>query len=170
MRYVITAVIATLILGTPSPMLGLESDRDQPIKIQADTAMVDEAEGTSIYRGDVIIVQGTLQVTADEVEIYTAESAVIQIIAKAERNSSKLAHYEQQTNEEKDMVTAEARKITYLVQEERLHLSGKARLKQDGDEFSGELLYYDVGRGIVNLNSGDGSERINMTINPKKEK
>ncbi|MBT4161359.1 MAG: lipopolysaccharide transport periplasmic protein LptA [Gammaproteobacteria bacterium] len=166
----INATILSLVLASSLPTLALESDSDQPIKIQADAAMVDEGQGTSIYRGNVIIVQGTLQVTADEVEIYTADSEVIQIIAKAESNSNKLAHYEQQTNEEKDMVTAEAKKITYLVQEKRLHLSGKARLLQERDEFVGELLYYDLGRGIVNLNSGGGSERINMTINPKKDK
>ena len=59
----------------------LESDRSQPIRIQADAAMVDEKKGASIYQGDVIITQGTLEVTADEVEIYTADNEVIQIIA-----------------------------------------------------------------------------------------
>jgi len=158
-----------LLLVVPLTALAIESDRDQPIRIQADAAMVDEGEGTSVYRGNVIITQGTLQVTADEVEIYTDESEVIQVIAKSDLDSGRLAHYEQQTNEERDMVTAEARKITYLVQEERLHLSGKARLQQAGDEFTGELLYYDLKSRIVNLNSSGGSDRINMTINPKKK-
>jgi len=67
-----------------------------------------------------------------------------------------------------DMVVADARKITYLVQEERLHLSGDARLQQVQDVFTGQLLYYDLGRGIVNLNSSGGSDRVNMTITPKK--
>ena len=66
------------------------------------------------------------------------------------------------------MVSAEARKITYLVQEERLHLAGSAKLRQVGDIFTGELLFYDLGRGIVNLKSGGSNSRINMTITPKK--
>lgn len=147
---------------------GLDSDRYQPIRIQADAAMVDESRGTSIYRGNVIIHQGTLQVTADEVEIYTADNQVIQIIAKAAKDPGELAHYEQQTNDANDMVSAEARKITYLVQEERLHLAGKAKLQQVGDIFTGELLYYDLGRGIVNLDSGGSKGRVNMTISPKQ--
>ena len=58
----------------------LDSDRYQPIRIQANNAMVHETEGTSSYWGNVIIQQGTLQVTADEVEIYTGEkNEVIQI-------------------------------------------------------------------------------------------
>ena len=147
---------------------GLDSDRYQPIRIQADAAMVDERRGTSIYRGNVIIHQGTLQVTADEVEIYTADNQVIQIIAKAAKDPGELAQYEQQTNDANDMVSAEARKITYLVQEERLHLAGNAKLQQVGDIFTGELLYYDLGRGIVNLDSGGSKGRVNMTISPKQ--
>lgn len=156
------------ILSCPVLSPALESDSSQPIRIQADAAMVDKLEGTSFYRGNVVINQGTLKVAADEVEIHTLDSEVIQIIATAADEPGKLARYEQQINAEKDMVSAQARKITYLVQEERLHLSGTARLEQAGDEFTGDLLYYDLGRGIVNLNSDGGADRINMTITPKK--
>jgi len=152
----------------PTFLYALETDREQPIRIQADAAIVDETKGSSVYKGNVIITQGTLQVTADEVEIFTADSEVIQIIAKTNKGSEVLAHYQQQTNEAMDMVVANARKITYLVQEERLHLAGDARLQQVQDVFTGQLLYYDLGRGIVNLSSGGGSDRVNMTINPKK--
>ena len=151
----------------PTFSSALESDREQPIRIQADAAIVDETSGSSVYKGNVIITQGTLEVTANEVEIFTADSEVIQIIAKTEKGSEVLAHYQQQINEAMDMVVADAKKITYLVQEERLHLSGDARLQQVQDVFTGQLLYYDLGRGIVNLNSSGGSDRVNMTIIPK---
>ncbi|MBT5701377.1 MAG: lipopolysaccharide transport periplasmic protein LptA [Gammaproteobacteria bacterium] len=146
----------------------LETDRDQPIRIQADAAVVDETDGSSVYRGNVVITQGTLKVTADEVEVFTADSEVIQIIALTDNDSEGLAHYQQQSNENMDMVVADARKITYLVQEERLHLAGDARLQQAQDVFTGQLLYYDLGRGIVNLKSSGGSDKVNVTINPKK--
>lgn len=152
----------------PTFLSALESDQEQPIRIQADAAIVDETSGSSVYKGNVIITQGTLEVTANEVEIFTADSEVIQIIAKTEKGSEVLAHYQQQINEAMDMVVADAQKITYLVQEERLHLSGDARLQQVQDVFTGQLLYYDLGRGIVNLNSSGGSDRVNMTITPKK--
>ena len=150
----------------PTFSYALETDREQPIRIQADAAIVDEKKGSSVYKGNVIITQGTLEVTADEVEIFTADREVIQIIAKTNKGSEVLAHYQQQTNEAMDMVVADAKKITYLVQEERLHLAGDARLQQIDDVFTGQLLYYDLGRGIVNLNSSGGSDRVNMTINP----
>jgi len=149
--------------------LAIDSDSEQPIQIQADAAIVDETKGNSTYRGNVIITQGTLRVTADEVEIFTADSDVIQIIAKSDKNTKDLAKYSQQTNAMKEMVEAEAKKITYLVQEKRLHLAGAARLQQVQDVFSGELLYYDMGQGIVSLNSTGATDRVNMTITPKKK-
>ena len=146
----------------------LESDREQPIKIQADAAIVDETNGSSVYKGNVIISQGTLKVTANEVEIFTAAGEVIQIIATTDKDSAMLAHYQQQINEAMEMVVADAQKIIYLIQEERLHLSGDARLQKVQDLFTGQLLSYDLERGIVNLNSLGGSDRVNMTITPKE--
>lgn len=160
--------LATLVILLPAAgVSALEGDSNQPISIQADAAMVDEKQGASIYRGNVIITQGTLQVTADEVELLTADGEVFQITALTDNESDSLAHYQQQVNTNGDLVLANARKITYLVQEERLHLAGKARLQQVNDLFTGELLYYDLARGIVNLNSGGSSDRVNLTITPK---
>ena len=151
----------------PPTLFALDGDQKLPIKVQADAAIVDETNGTSIYKGAVIINQGTLELKADEVEILTAEGAVLQIIAKANTESETRAHYQQQINDSKDLVIADAKKIIYFVQEKRLHLSGNARLKQATDLYSGELLYYDLALGIVNLKSGGGLDRVNMTISPR---
>ena len=152
----------------PTFSSALESDREQPIRIQADAAIVDEKNGSSVYKGNVIITQGTLEVTANEVEVFTAAGEVIQIIAKTDKDSEVLAHYQQQINEAMEMVVATAKKITYLIQEDRLHLSGDARLQKVQDVFAGQLLSYDLKHGIVNLNSLGGSDRVKMTIAPKK--
>jgi lipopolysaccharide export system protein LptA len=158
----------SLLMLSPTLSSALESDREKPIKIQADAALVDESNGSSVYKGNVIITQGTLKVTANEVEIFTAANAIIQIIAKNDKDSEALAHYQQQINEAMEMVVADAKKITYLIQEERLHLSGDARLQKVEDVFTGQLLSYDIKGGIVNLNSLGGSDRVNMTISPKE--
>ena len=151
----------------PTLLFALDSDQNLPIKVQADAAIVDETKGSSIYTGAVIIQQGTLELKADEVKVLTAEGAVIQIIAKANSQSDARAHYQQQINDSMDLVIADAKKIIYFVQEKRLHLSGNASLKQGTDMYRGELLYYDLGLGIVNLKSGGGVDRVNMTISPR---
>lgn len=165
-----TSSILLLLLGMLilSVKVGaLTSDGEQPLHIQADAAVMDDAKGSSVYRGNVTIEQGTLQIKADEVEIITSDSEVIQIIASADADSKNLAHFEQLPDDSKDRIYADARKITYLVQEERLHLSGKATLRQTKDILTGELVYYDISQGIMSLKSDGQQGRIDVTINPK---
>ncbi len=165
------ALIVLLCLAFPgNNLIALESDSQQPINIQADSAIFDDTKGLSVYRGNVNIDQGSMHIIADEVEITMSKNEVIQIIASTDSGSDKLAQYEQLPDDSEEVVYAKARKITYLVQERRLHLSGNATLKQVKDTFTGELLYYDIGKGIVNLNSGGKSgDRIKMTITPRAE-
>ena len=160
-----------LILATCGPpAYALPADSDQPIQISADAGTVNEAEGISTYSGNVTIDQGSMHISADEVEVIAVDSEVVQIIARSAEDSTRLARYEHQPEDTDTPVLAEAKLITYMVQEERLHLRGQAVLKQMRDSFSGELLYYDVNRGIVDLKSGSAAgDRIKMIINPKQK-
>lgn len=162
------ALILTVAALYAGGIAALESDRQQPITIQADDAMLDEQKGTSVYTGDVTIDQGTLHIFADKVEIISDGDRVIQIIASSKGDNGSLAHYEQQPDAEEELVQADAHKITYFVQEERLHLAGNARLQQARDTFSGELLYYNINKGIVNLSGSKPEDRVIMTINPRE--
>lgn len=147
----------------------LTSDRLERLDIQADAAVIDDLKGTSIYRGNVVIEQGTLLINADEIKVITtADRVVIQIIAKTNAGSNKLAHYEQLPDDSEDIVFADAKRIVYLVQEERLHLLGNATLKQTRDVVKGEVIKYDVNRGIMHLGSTTTDGRVKIIINPKE--
>ena len=160
------AVLLTLTLPV-ADVYALSGDKDEPFLVEADSGVVDEQTGTTVYRGNVTIDQGSLHIMADEIQIVTSDGAVVQIIARAGNKSSRLARLEQQPDN-KDPVFAEARKISYFIENERIHLSGEATLKQLNDEFSGELVYYDVAEGIVNLKSGPANnERIKIKYNSK---
>jgi len=154
-------------------IFALGSDREQPFHIQADGAEINESTGISVYRGRVNIDQGSMQIRADEIEIHTYESEVIQIVARMTEGAAELAHYQQQPDEGEELISADASEINYLIQEEKLYLTGNAKLYQPPNSFEGELLHYDLQRGLVNLRGGgpanDGDGRINMTLEPKKD-
>jgi lipopolysaccharide export system protein LptA len=167
-------IIPIFILALSTEILyALSSDQDQLFHIQADGAEIDETTGTSIYRGRVTVDQGSMHIAADEIVIRTHDRQVIQIIARMNKNSEGLAHYEQQPDDDGELISADAREINYMIQEEKLHLTGSARLHQLPNQFEGELLQYDVKQGIVNLKGSitpdNKSGRINMTLNPKKQ-
>jgi len=151
----------------------LSSDQDELVQIQADGAEIDEKTGTSVYRGRVTVDQGTMHIAADEIEIHTHDREVIQIIARMDKGSKGLAHYEQLPDDEVELIQADAKEINYMIQERKLHLTGQAKLQQHPNKFEGELLQYDVKLGIVNLKGSvtpaNKSGRINMTLNPKKQ-
>jgi lipopolysaccharide export system protein LptA len=167
-------LISLIIILVPSSgaLYALSSDQEKLFHIQADGAEIDESTGTSIYRGRVTVDQGTMHIAADEIEIHTHDSEVIQIIARMNSSSEGLAHYEQLPDDDAELISADAREINYMIQEEKLHLTGRAKLHQLPNQFEGELLQYDVKLGIVNLKGSvtpdNKSGRINMTLNPKK--
>lgn len=144
----------------------LSSDQDKPIQIQADAATVDDKKGITIYSGNVSIDQGSLLITADTVKVIVSNKEVLQIIASMLPQSKKRAHYEQDSDMNKGLVTADAKMITYFLQEERIHLAGDAKLNQTGDVFSGDLLRYDLKKGIVDL-TGSQKKRVNIILKPK---
>ena len=170
MKSLFLLCLSVLSVSLPLQSHALSSDRQQAINIQADSAMVDDKLGVTIYSGNVIIDQGTLRITADEVKVLRSNREVLQIIASMAPESKKRAHYEQLPDGNEELVSADARIITYFLAEERLHLVGNAFLKQTRDTFSGEILHYDVSSGIVDLKGGSKSNpRIKITIAPNPE-
>lgn len=167
----LTIVLSIVLL--PIHAIALTSDRDQPISIEADSAFVDEVNGITIYEGDAYIKQGTLNITADKVKVIMSDSEVVQIIASMQPSSAGLAHYEQLPDDDEALVSADAKTITYFIQEEKLHLAGQAHLEQTADKFTGELLYYDMTTGVVELKGGQATGpkkgRVSITLQPKKK-
>ena len=76
LRGIISPLVLSLgALTTVQPSLALPGDNRQPITIRTDEAIRDETEGTTVYRGDVEIVQGSLVINADEVTLTQSRSA-----------------------------------------------------------------------------------------------
>jgi len=149
----------------------LPSDRDQPIRIQADSAELDDRQGVAVYRGDVIITQGTLKITGDTVTITQTASGDIDVFTSV----CNLAYYEQKPAVDKDIVKAYGKTIQYFASNERIVLIDQAKVIQEGNTFEGEKIVYDTRRQIVNAGRATGGNistprpRIDMVIQPKNK-
>ena len=149
----------------------LPSDRDQPIRIQADSAELDDRQGVAVYRGDVIITQGTLKITGDTVTITQTASGDIDVFTAV----GNLAYYEQKPAVDKDIVKAYGKTIQYFASNERIVLIDQAKVIQEGNTFEGEKIVYDTRRQIVNAGRATGGSvsmprpRIDMVIQPKNK-
>ncbi len=147
----------------------LPSDRDKPIQIQADWAELDERKGTATYGGDVRMTQGTMQVRAERLVIYTERDKVLRILADGSATSP--ARYEQQPREDQPVLQASAQHIIYVAAEQRIELRGSARLSQKNNQFTGGVIEYSIARELVTANSGQSTGgRVTVTFDPNQRR
>ena len=157
-------------LGSASAW-ALPSDREQPIRVQADTAELDDKQGVAVYRGDVVITQGTLKITGDTVTITQNKNGDIEVFTSV----GKPAYYEQKPAVDKQIVKAYGLTIQYFAANEQIVLIDQAKVVQEGNTFEGEKIVYDTQRQIVNAGRATGAAvttprpRIDMVIQPKKK-
>jgi len=149
----------------------LPTDREQPIRVQADSAELDDKQGVAVYRGDVIITQGTLKITGDTVTITQNAQGDIEVFTSV----GKPAYYEQKPSADKQIVKAYGLTIQYFAANERIVLIDQAKVIQEGNTFEGEKIVYDTQRQIVNAGRATGNAvtvprpRIDMVIQPKNK-
>lgn len=149
----------------------LPTDRDQPIRVQADSAELDDKQGVAVYRGNVVITQGTLKITGDTVTITQDANGDVEVFTSV----GKPAYYEQKPAVDKEIVKAYGLTIQYFAANERIILLDQAKVVQEGNTFEGEKIVYDTQRQIVNAGRATGGNvttprpRIDMVIQPKKK-
>ncbi|MWV12077.1 lipopolysaccharide transport periplasmic protein LptA [Pseudomonas sp. R-28-1W-6] len=149
----------------------LPSDREQPIRVQADSAELDDKQGVAVYRGGVVITQGTLKITGDTVTITQDANGDVEVFTSV----GKPAYYEQKPAADKEIVKAYGLTIQYFASNERIVLIDQAKVIQEGNTFEGEKIVYDTQRQIVNAGRATGTAlstprpRIDMVIQPRKK-
>lgn len=163
-----------LLLGLSALLLGsgawaLPEDRNQPIRVQADTAELDDRQGVAVYRGDVIITQGSMKITGDTVTITQNDQGDVEVFTSI----GKPAYYEQKPSADKEVVKAYGLTIQYFASNERIVLIDQAKVVQEGNTFEGEKIVYDTQRQIVNAGRATDTNvttprpRVDMVIQPR---
>lgn len=138
----------------------LTLDRSAPISIEADSALIDEPSGTAVYRGRVLLRQGTIHLEAGELTLHVKDGRAEKAIATG--NPVRL---EQEATETQESTRAEARRITFLVGQERMVLENRARLTQGSRLFQGAHIDYEVANRRVNATGGEQS-RVLLVLPP----
>lgn len=141
--------------------LALESDRLQPLLINADASDGTLGDGKATLRGNVEIRQGTLLVKADQADVEKAEGKVreVQLVGQPVLL--------QQEIENEGLVTATANSINYQVATGIVTLTGNADVDHPQYQISGELLVYDMNQQHFQGSGGDNNGRIRIQLEPE---
>ncbi|GGY69455.1 lipopolysaccharide transport periplasmic protein LptA [Marinobacter zhanjiangensis] len=159
-------LLSTLALGPALPALAFNLDSDEPIRVTADSARLDDSQGTAVYRGNVEVRQGEILLTADRVDVSRNTAGLDRIDA-----SGRPATYYRPATEAAGAVNAEALEIHYSASDSLLRFEREAVVEQNGDEFRGAVINYNTVNRVVTgegrTPEGEGSGRVEMIIQPR---
>jgi lipopolysaccharide export system protein LptA len=120
---------------------GLKQDTTLPVEVQADQLAVNNADGTAVFTGNVLVGQGEMRLGAGEVRVKYAPggNAIEQLVATGGVTISNLAD------------AAEAREAVYSIDTGVIVMTGDELLTQGASAIAGQKLTIDLkaGTGIM---------------------
>jgi lipopolysaccharide export system protein LptA len=153
--------VVTLLLALPGSLPALETDRQQPLEVNADATDGSLGDGIATLKGNVEIRQGSLLIKSDIAEVEKVDGHV----RKFELNGNPV--HLQQEIEEQGLVTAEAKKVVYMVASGIVTLTGAADVNHPQYHINGEVLEYDMNKQHFRGSGGDSNGRIRIRMDPE---
>jgi len=170
------AVLALATVALPRGAGALSSDSEQPIYIEANQAEADDRNRITMYKGRVVITQGTLVIRGDEVTIhYDANHEMTKMVSVGDP-----ARFKQRPDGAAEDQHSKARRMEYYPSRDLMILLGDAQSWQGRDQISAERIVYDTRNGRVKAQGGvnlqaapdapeeSSGSRVRITIMPKK--
>lgn len=136
-----------------------------PIEIKADSLVSQDQKGQSIYKGRVIITQGTTVIHGDKVTIFHPNRKVIKAIVIGQP-----ATFKRYLPEDKDWIDGRADTITYHAERRTVLLEGHAFVNQEGkNSISGPEILYNLNDKTLSA-KGNKTEKKRITVIFEPEK
>jgi len=141
------------------PASALESDRQQEVKITADSFGGSIKEGTSLFQGNVRIQQGSLDIRSARGEFTQVDGAVSRALLTG--SPATLV----QSMDAGGLLKAQAATIDYKVADEKVELRGGAVLERPQGVLRSERVVYSVKTG--EMEAGATGSGVQLIIPPK---
>lgn len=170
MKAVINSVVTWSLIGLaawlPAPAQAEKADRQHPIEIEADSVRLDDSRKSAVYEGNVVLAQGSLQITADRLDVRQDGKGM-----SSGEATGRPVHFRQKVEGKNEYVEAEASRLEYDAHSELLRLSGAAHLKQGMDELRGGLIVYDMRTELYHAQGSDGAGqgRVRAVLRPRTQ-
>ena len=156
------ALLLTLLMSPPLWALG--SDSEQSISVEADSLEVREREKISIYRGNVSLTQGSLEINSERLVIHFNETNDLVLMEM----TGSPARFRQLDDEQRELL-GQARRINYRNSESILELLEDARFSHAGDTIESELIRINTKDNNIEAGSSNTDERVKMLIQPRNK-
>jgi lipopolysaccharide export system protein LptA len=166
------ALVAALLCAFSAPNAFAErTDRDQPVNIESDRMVADDAKKIATFEGKVVLTRGTLTIRADQIIVRQDNDGFQYGVAVG-----KPATFRQKREGNNEYIDGEALRIEYDGRAERVVLLSSARLhRNSGDDVRGNSISYNTATERFTVqSSGDAAEggrdgRVRAVIMPKNK-
>ena len=152
-----------LLLLLPLQSAALDSDREQPIHIEADQLEMREQENISIYEGNVKLVQGSLKINSDRLVIHFNEANELTLMEMT-GSPAKL----QQLDNAQQLIRGEAEQIDYREADALLILRQSASLDHAGDIINSDLIRFNTRTSGIEAGGKQSGKPVTVVIKPRK--
>jgi lipopolysaccharide export system protein LptA len=164
-RITIGTICLMILLGIWATAHALETDKDQPMHLEADSLSIDEGSGVVLYEGSVVITQGSLNIWADQVWIHRRQGKTEKIIGEGGP-----VRFRQLPDKGGEEVRGEARRVEIYAERGELLLIDEALLEQGSNRFSSDRIIYNRDKAMVKAgSSAQGKQRVQVVIEPRKQ-
>ena len=152
-----------------SPLCHAErADRDKPIDIDADHAVVDDAKQTSTFTGRVVLIQGTMVIRGDKLLVVQDKAGF-----KHGTAYGHTASFRQKREGLNEYVEGYGERIEYDTHTDTVDFYIQAKVKRAQDEVRGEHVTYNSKPEIFQADSKDAAagddapKRVHAVLYPK---
>lgn len=172
---------AALLLAVGSGAHAERADREQPMHIEADSLVHDEATQTSVFTGKVVITKGTIVLRGDKVRVLQDEQGNQSGVVTAAPGQR--AYFRQKRDTPKgapdEYIEGEAEEIDWDGRADTVRLRRRAELRRLragvlSDDVSGALITYNNATDVFSVDGaprqagGKGDTRVRATLAPKE--
>ena len=177
-RALIGSLACVLWAAGTGVVLAEKADRSKPMVLEADKrGTVDAQKQNTVFTGNVVITQGTLQIRAERVEIQEGKEGFRTAVAFG--TAQQPAFFKQKRDGVDENVEGTAERIEFDEKSDTLRLSGnpivrRLRGPQLADEITGNLITWDNRTEVFTVDGGartpaNPSGRVRMLLSPRNE-
>lgn len=140
-----------------------QGDLQQELKIEAVSQKADIKNNQIIFFGPVKVVQGTINIHADELRVFSPKNSTNKIMLAL----GSPATFSQELDDG-NTGTASAKEIRYDLASRTLTLTGDAKLDQAGSQVTGNIIRYNIkDQQLIAESTGKGQDRVITIIQPE---
>lgn len=159
-----------LVLLCTDHALAEQADRDKPVHLEADQVLIDDARQFKSFEGRVQLLQGTLHIQADRIEVREDAEGYQHLTATGHP-----AKFRQRYEGSEEYAEGYGERIEYDTRAETVDFYDHARVKRGQDEVQGARITYSTKTEVFQASSDSasqtpGNNRVRAVLQPKRDK